>query len=288
MSTTTEIRVQALEEGNFHDGKLYKLQQSWILRLTPNPRIAHKHIRLFCNITPPASNLPFKRTNFYEYPWQLKQPTNNHDDFDRHVDIACHSAGSYHYFFTYGEDASDFEAKRGGCTFLIDPILTRPVANSTSLQVLELNGLQVQTVLSKLLGPLDQWRARLECAKHSGYNVLHFTPIQELSTESNSSYSIRDHLKLLATASDRGRHDINALGKVMEDMRSEWGVLSICDLVYNHMAVDSELLVRAPHAAYNLVNSPHLIPAFVLDRVFYHFTKDIALGMNIYHLFFLI
>jgi glycogen debranching enzyme len=205
------------------------------------------------------------------------------------VDIKCRSAGTYHYFFTYGEDSTNPEAKRGGCTFLIDPILTRPTANSITMQVLDLNGLQIQTVLSKLLGPLSEWRERLECAKHSGYNMIHFTPVQELnavSDEPDSAYSIRDNSRLMWRASADGRFDMNDVARLVEQIRVEWGVLSVSDLVFNHVAVDSELLKSLPHAVYNLVNSPHLMPAFVLDRALYHFTIDIAQGRRFVLIFF--
>ena len=48
-----------------------------------------------------------------------------------------------------------------------------------------------QTVLSKLLGPFDEWRGRLQVARQSGYNMLHFTPLQPLG-ESHSAYCLSD------------------------------------------------------------------------------------------------
>lgn len=45
---------------------------------------------------------------------------------------------------------------------------------------LSLNSLCVQTYLAKLLGPLSEWKDRLEVAKQSGYNVVHLTPVQSL------------------------------------------------------------------------------------------------------------
>jgi glycogen debranching enzyme len=73
--------------------------------------------------------------------------------------------------------------------FLVDPVLSVGRGENISMGCL-----QVQTVITKLLGVFPEWENRLAVARETGYNMIHFTPVQELGI-SNSAYSIRDQLK---------------------------------------------------------------------------------------------
>lgn len=107
---------------------------------------------------------------------------------------------------------------------------------------LSLNSLAVQTYLTKLLGPLSEWKDRLQVAKESGYNVIHLTPVQALGI-SNSSYSVADFHNLNSTLGDVTYDD---LAKFVNELESEWSMLSIQDVVWNHAARNAPWLqVRA-------------------------------------------
>lgn len=70
-----------------------------------------------------------------------------------------------------------------------------------------------------------------------------------------------------------------AVEKVIKKIRSEWGIASICDIVLNHTANESEWLLEYPEAAYSCFSMPHLRPAFLLDVVFSMVSNDTAAGL---------
>lgn len=130
------------------------------------------------------------------------------------------------------------------------------------------------------MGTLDCWKGRLLVSHKCGYNLIHFTPIQELGG-SHSAYSIKDQLKLNPKFSPNPAEPIynyDNFAQLVEEMRNEWSMLSITDIVLNHTANETPWLRDHPECAYNLKNSPHLRPAYLLDRVLWHLSVDIANG----------
>ena len=141
-----------------------------------------------------------------------------------------------------------------------------------------LDSIACQTYLSKLLGPITTWKDKLEVAGKSGFNMIHFTPIQALGF-SKSAYSLADQLALNPSFSTpETEATFEDVDKVVEQMRKEWGMLSICDVVLNHTANNSDWLGGHPDATYNLSNCPHLRPAFLLDRCIKRLARDIGEG----------
>ncbi|KAL7057955.1 hypothetical protein AAHC03_016706 [Spirometra sp. Aus1] len=116
-------------------------------------------------------------------------------------------------------------------------------------------------------------------AKEAGYNMIHFSPLQELGG-SRSGYSIRDQLKVNPdfTAPGSPQVDWPQIEELVRFMQNEWAILSMCDLVLNHTASDSPWLTEHPECAYNMVNSPHLVPAFIVDFVIWKMTQLCARG----------
>lgn len=92
-------------------------------------------------------------------------------------------------------------------------------------KLIPLNSVRCQTVLSKLLGPINTWEAKLRVAKESGYNMVHFTPIQELGG-SKSAYSLRNQLRVNPhfAANKGGKITFDDVEAIVKKMRQEWGV----------------------------------------------------------------
>nr|KAG5710257.1 hypothetical protein BaRGS_008973 [Batillaria attramentaria] len=267
-----QVRVHHLGKGDNKDAVLYRLERGWVLRFLLAPSLHSMTVRLFCN-HPPDDKAPFERNTYHELEW--KRPTGMRSDLtDVYADIRLVMSGSFNYFFTIDESTSLKNADGHGY-FLVDPVLRV----GSDKQEITMDCLQVQTVISKLLGPFDQWEKRLIVARECGYNMIHFTPVQELGI-SNSAYSIRDQLRLSPAYSPDARvvHSMNDLASLVNKMDKEWRMLSITDLVFNHTSKDSPWVLEHPECAYNLDNSPHLRPAYVVDRILANFSKEVAQG----------
>jgi glycogen debranching enzyme len=157
--------------------------------------------------------------------------------------------------------------------FVVDPTLSLPDEDHLPLDCIAL-----QTYLAKCLGPLSEWEARLRVGYEAGYNMIHLTPVQELGG-SNSAYSLHDQLKLNSSFDESDmKYEFDDLKKMIEKLHQQWKMFFICDIVLNHTANCTPWLKDHPESAYNLANSPHLRPAYVVDDALWKFSSDIARG----------
>ncbi|UJR29920.1 hypothetical protein I4U23_017468 [Adineta vaga] len=230
---------------------IYYIPSDSHLHFTLSSSLIPYNVQLFCDY----HSTNFQRGVYHQLTWSSK-------DDDRFAQLFCTRAGPIHFYYT----AKD---KKGEGYIIVEPRLS----NLTSGDPEEITCL---TVLSKSLGKIDDWESRLSIAYHSNYNMIHFTPIQQLYKVSNSSYSVTHHHQLNPLFGKDKTHD--DIKKVVDKMANEWNIVSITDLVYNHAANDCSILENHPEASYNLVNSPHLKPAFLLDAILMQFTCDVNQG----------
>ena len=72
----------------------------------------------------------------------------------------------------------------------------------------------------------------------------------------------------------------------IESFLARWrrrGMEFVTDVVWNHTSTDSDWLARYPAATYNLSNSPHLIPAFVLDVEIERISDELSQSEHEFH-----
>jgi hypothetical protein len=139
----------------------------------------------------------------------------------------------------------------------------------------------VKTVLTRCLGPLSGWLAPLRQVRASGYNAVHFTPMQVLGS-SGSAYCVADH----ATPMPNVQASWQELGAFLKQLRTEEGLLSLTDLVWNHAASDCGWLLQHPECGYCVsldvqqpCNSPHLRAALDLDLALQRLQQDMRDGL---------
>ncbi|KRX81716.1 Glycogen debranching enzyme, partial [Trichinella sp. T6] len=260
-----------LEYGLNTESKLYQVQKGSTIRFVTGSSLFGMDV--YFSTTYPESELNINR---YEAVWRQLEwnqgSENSADDFGRYIDIKCDIAGPHMFSFCY--NPGDVSLHDGIGYFLVLPTLTV----GKSKKEIPLHAIQCQTVLAKLLGPFDEWEQRLRVSKESGYNMVHITPIQELG-QSNSSYSIADQLTLNPIFKGKGEeYTLLDVKKLVQKMNEDWEMLVISDVVWNHTASNSSWLRTEPDCAYNMKNSPHLRPAWLLDRVLAHFGRLVANG----------
>lgn len=255
-----QVRILTVNNGEHLDGILYRLKKGWKVEFRLGASLLGKRLDVFIN-HPLSNDKKFERHTYYQLQW-----------VDESANIHLTLSGSFHYYITDQVEGHIKPVASG--YLLVDPELKI----GEDEKKLPLDCIQVQTVLAKCLGSFSTWEDKLLVARNSGYNMIHFTPIQELG-HSKSSYSLKDQTKLNPVFNENNQkityHDIE---QFVNKMRTEWKMLSICDIVLNHTANESPFLISHPECTYNCVNSPHLRPAYILDAVLFELTIQVAAG----------
>lgn len=275
--------------------------QPYVLRFSLEAgSIASKEAHLWTNYSNQRDT--FERSSFENTPFSSAASSASH------VDLLIKSAGVFEFYVEYTTDEKDqatddlFERKEHAALrkkgksgyFNVDPILKvavrkgilseagKPLSSqegggavTAENDFLALDGIVLQTLISKWAGPLSEWDVHLDSARDAGYNMMHFPPLN-VRGASNSPYSIGDqhdlshdlYPKQLQGPKQKAER-VEQLKTVLQDMKSKHGMLSMSDVVWNHTAHNSEWLNDHPDAAYSPANSPHLQPADELEKALF-------------------
>lgn len=173
-------------------------------------------------------------------------------------------AGIFEFFVDYSSGAHDERKQSTRAYFSVDPLLEAAAKSSISVKdgqisggevlerrcSLDLDGIVLQTVIAKWMGTFDHWKPHLDIMRDRGYNMIHYTPLQQRGS-SNSPYSIFDQLQFADGLFEPGTSEERKPGIVKEwlnRIRDDWGMLGMIDIVLNHTAHNSAFLLEHPDA----------------------------------------
>lgn len=211
----------------------------------------------FTNVPKDAST-PFDRNHFEKYP--LKTSFFK----DSTVLFSIYNPGPYSFFIKY-EDSSANERETDHYYFVVPPNLF------IGLTFLPFNAINIQTVVSKWAGPLENWDKLFAYISEKGYTMVHFPPLQKRGA-SNSPYSISDQLTFDPNLFGSSDSAVSFIQKTL----AQNNLLSLTDVVWNHTSDDSEWLRHHPDAGYNAETAPHLKAAIELDVALADFSDRMA------------
>jgi glycogen debranching enzyme len=206
---------------------------------------------------PPDASTKFQRNKFF------KKVIPNTFTSDIEIDLRVYQPGCYSYYASYTGDDGKIKTTRKSY-FVVPPSLY--IRDS----FLPLNSIALESIVSKWLGPRDNWEAVFSEVKRKGYNMVHFTPLQQRG-ESNSPYSIYDQLQFDSNLFT----DEQDVAQFVSQLHTKHGLLSITDVVLNHTANNSEWLREHPDAGYNRITAPHLASAIELDGMLLKFSDNL-------------
>ncbi|EGV62299.1 bifunctional 4-alpha-glucanotransferase/amylo-alpha-1,6-glucosidase [Yamadazyma tenuis] len=214
-----------------------------------------KNGTVYSNVT--DGTVPFVRDSYRQFPIECSF----HKDI--RVSIPIYKSGVYNFYIGF-EDPEGQPQSTKKFYFNVPPNLR--IKDS----FVAFNSINIQSVVSKWIGPLSDWDAFFGEVSYKGYNMIHFTPLQERG-ESNSPYSILDQLKF-----DPGLFESNAQAvKFIGDLMEKYSLMSLTDVVLNHTANNSPWLADHPDAGYNEVTAPHLRAAIELELKLFEYSDNL-------------
>lgn len=187
------------------------------------------------------------------------------EDMFFHINLTTAGAWSFHVV--------NGESKSRTVRFIVDPVLNiqgKPIPTSA---------LCIQTNYGRCIGYVEEWLQNLKPISELGYNMIHLPPFQEVGAKSH--YSLKDQLqisKFLFPPEFPQEKRWDVFRSEIKKIEDQLGIVFMADIVLNHTNPETEWLKEHPEAGYNLENSPHLRPAYYVDKTIYELSLAIAEG----------
>ena len=182
-------------------------------------------------------------------------------------EIKLEHTGSIQFFFIYNNNTKFTKP------FYIT-VLPKVIIGGKKI---ELDNIQLQTILSKSLGKINEFEKYFKEASRLKYNFVHFTPIQQLGI-SESLYCLRDNTKINNIFFNENNLKEEQKNKMMKEQldigRDIYGIGSFVDIVLNHASDNSEWLGEHPECGYNLENTPWLNCAYEFDKILQTYSNN--------------
>ncbi len=134
---------------------------------------------------------------------------------------------------------------------------------------IDIEALSIQTILSKSLGKISEWEEYFKEASLLNYNIIHYTPIQMIG-KSDSLYCLKDQTEIndcFFIEKTPKEEKFTIIKNKITNLKKNYNIGSIVDIVLNHTAANSEWLLNHPDAGYNLDNCPYLTVSYELDKI---------------------
>jgi len=195
------------------------------------------------------------------------------------IDLPISHAGAFAYWVEYDNDETPGQRITGRQGYFnIDPLLRikarTPILDNDSNHLLPADGgaaigdelinlplsaVSLLSTVSKWMGPVSKWPDFFAEARDRGYNMLHWTPLQERG-ESDSPYSIKDQQRYEPSMFDDPQvveedGGIAKMDEILSLARDQYGLLHLTDVVLNHTANNSPWLEEHPEAGRSSVHA---------------------------------
>ncbi|KAG5361929.1 Glycogen debranching enzyme [Yarrowia sp. C11] len=252
----------------------------------PNPSY---HLRLVVSSVSDISrngkiltNVPKKGEDFDRSKYQAFEISSSFEK-ECYIDIPIHAPGAYSFYAEFETPRKDFfnASEESHATGRTDEYYFNVSSGYTlNGEPVPFSALTLISIISKWMGPYKTWDSKLQFIKDTGYNMIHFTPLQTRG-ESNSPYSIFDQLEFDKEIFPNGNSDV---AELVDKMEKKYDMLAMIDIVLNHTANNTSWLQEHPEACYSVETAPHMESAIVLDDAIIEFSDGIGLVQDPGHL----